>query len=476
MNIEEIRERLIEPFPIRLHELKPGSKGQNGDYQAQIFVDVREYQNRLDELVGLGGWSVTYRPFDQFVVICQLSILGVTREDVGETEDDEAVGQNGQPQKRRGAHPVFGGVAQAFRRACAAFGLGRYLYSLGPTWAKFDGRKFTGNIDEIVAEAFARVGLLPVTRLKSAVTNATSSTELDQVGARIKRSVFAGDLSEGERQDLSRFFKARREELAKVTPPTSATSSTPRPAPSPDPMNPRATGSAMQPSDFDKLEADRDAKKEVNPPLFNVTPAEELVSAGSIYQSYCDQVDQALTSEDLAGISHRVGQDPELASSDKKKLTTYIFDARRRVTQARLEAEGRSPAVARSLAHATVVGPGGLPKPNPYSGQMSPKETKQAARMMTNPPGPVNAVDQAIIDQTLAEVNATSTRCDAILHLYNNAMTWEAFREVNEEVLRQDARQKFSPSDHIAIEKAAVERHAVLHRKFDVLNQLKGQS
>jgi len=50
-------------------------------------------------------------------VICQLTILGVSKGDVGELSEE---GDN--------AHTSA--VARAFKRACSDFGLGRYIYGL----------------------------------------------------------------------------------------------------------------------------------------------------------------------------------------------------------------------------------------------------------------------------------------------------------------------------------------------------------
>jgi hypothetical protein len=36
------------------------------------------------------------------------------------------------------SQPATSAASQAFKRACAAFGLGRYLYSLPQVWADYD--------------------------------------------------------------------------------------------------------------------------------------------------------------------------------------------------------------------------------------------------------------------------------------------------------------------------------------------------
>lgn len=121
-----IHAALCRPFPIAQVEVKPGAIA-NGKALALAFVDSRAYQARLDEIAGPDGWSVEYRPLGERAVICRLTILGVTREDVGEADPAEA-------------NWATCMIAQAFKRACAAFGLGRYLYGLPRVWAELSGK------------------------------------------------------------------------------------------------------------------------------------------------------------------------------------------------------------------------------------------------------------------------------------------------------------------------------------------------
>jgi hypothetical protein len=95
---------------------------------AMAYVDARVYQTRLDRLAGPEGWSVEYRPVGERAVLCRLTILGVVREDLGECDA-------GDPNQATSA------TMQAFKRACAAFGLGRYLYSLPKPWVDYEASR-----------------------------------------------------------------------------------------------------------------------------------------------------------------------------------------------------------------------------------------------------------------------------------------------------------------------------------------------
>ncbi|MFC2037693.1 Rad52/Rad22 family DNA repair protein, partial [Chloroflexota bacterium] len=95
---------------------------------ALAYVDSRWYLDRLDAVAG-PDWSDDYevQPGGT-VVLCKLTIYGVTRTDIGEAESAD---QN----------TATSALAQAFKRACARFGLGRYLYRLPKTWVAYDAQR-----------------------------------------------------------------------------------------------------------------------------------------------------------------------------------------------------------------------------------------------------------------------------------------------------------------------------------------------
>ncbi len=91
------------------------------------YADARVYEDRLNEVIA-GEWSVSFRPWGEDKVICDLTILGVTRSSTGESGGDRfSQGTSAE--------------AQAFKRACSKFTLGRYLYDLPVYWVAFDSQK-----------------------------------------------------------------------------------------------------------------------------------------------------------------------------------------------------------------------------------------------------------------------------------------------------------------------------------------------
>ncbi len=152
-NIAAVYAALCAPFPPEVVELKPGAVAEEKKRAlALAYVDARHYQTRLDSVVGPSNWQVAYRPWGDRGVICAVSALGVTREDVGEAE-------NGDPNQATSA------AMQAFKRACAAFGLGRYLYTdLPQMWCDVEprGRSWAFvNAPAAVREMYAQAGITP---------------------------------------------------------------------------------------------------------------------------------------------------------------------------------------------------------------------------------------------------------------------------------------------------------------------------
>lgn len=87
------------------------------------YVDTRTVLDRLDEAVGPEGWQDSYRVLlaegDSYAVVCRLSLLEVSKEDVGEGDSLKAAFSN-----------ALGGAA-------LKFGIGRYMYGL-EQWVDYD--------------------------------------------------------------------------------------------------------------------------------------------------------------------------------------------------------------------------------------------------------------------------------------------------------------------------------------------------
>lgn len=124
-DLQKILDDLRKPFHPSQVQWKPGAvKGDRA--LAMAYADLRAYMNRLDDVTP--DWEVVYEPWGEDRIICKLTIGGVTRASTGESDKDSEKNEIGGTSAE----------AQAFKRAAAMFGLGRYLYLLPTGWADYD--------------------------------------------------------------------------------------------------------------------------------------------------------------------------------------------------------------------------------------------------------------------------------------------------------------------------------------------------
>jgi len=139
---KEALEILSRPFDPKEVEVKVQvvSKDRTKG-QVVAYVDARTVLDRLDEAVGPTGWSDTYdvltngtnaltketvEEVSRLVEVkCTLTVLGISKEDVGEGDSLKAA------------------FSDALKRAAVKFGVGRYLYRLPKVWVDLDEK---GNI------------------------------------------------------------------------------------------------------------------------------------------------------------------------------------------------------------------------------------------------------------------------------------------------------------------------------------------
>jgi hypothetical protein len=146
---EQIKELVAElevPFDPSVIEWRVTNTTKGaGKPRGQVipYADQRAYTDRLNALFSPAGWTRKYtvhtsanfqRGKDQktvakVFVTCDLTIFGLGCHSATGEEwtDDENAGTSAE--------------AQAFKRACSCFGLGRYLYHFTGTWVDLDDRK-----------------------------------------------------------------------------------------------------------------------------------------------------------------------------------------------------------------------------------------------------------------------------------------------------------------------------------------------
>ena len=122
---------LREPFLPGMVQWKAQSTTKDKKRALAVaYIDARAVMDRLDGVVGAGQWYDKYQVLriaangeDAWVVECSLTLLGVTKVDVGFGEDAKSA------------------YSDAFKRAGVKFGIARYLYDLPKVWVDYDAQR-----------------------------------------------------------------------------------------------------------------------------------------------------------------------------------------------------------------------------------------------------------------------------------------------------------------------------------------------
>ncbi|GHO59189.1 hypothetical protein [Ktedonobacter robiniae] len=140
---ETLKAALKEPFPPEQIDFLPKMVRRNKAgalvCRALPYANKRIYEDRLNELA-FGLWSTPYvSPFQQgnkLIVPVTVTLCGVPHTDYGESF---LMLKNRKGVERENENSATEAYSQGFRRACAQFLLGRYLYTLDALWLPYDG-------------------------------------------------------------------------------------------------------------------------------------------------------------------------------------------------------------------------------------------------------------------------------------------------------------------------------------------------
>lgn len=183
------RERMIAelqvPFDPSLVKWRAFDfKWQGGTLYGRCFpyVDPRGYEDRLNQVCKPEGWSHQSQPSfsgNKVVVSCVVFIEGLgSHSKLGE---DWAQDENG----------ATAAEAQAFKRACACFGLGRYLYHFNGVWLPLNTDKRPINpppLPEFATPEGWRQGLRPKPEIAAVPTATTSEIPGRAAGQKTSQS------------------------------------------------------------------------------------------------------------------------------------------------------------------------------------------------------------------------------------------------------------------------------------------------
>lgn len=144
-------EEPFDPAQIEWRVMNTTKNGQPIRGQVVPYADQRAYTDRLNTLVTPAGWTRKYtihtsanfeRSKDQKIVAkvlvtCELTIFGLG--------SNSATGEEWADNDNAGTSAE----AQAFKRTCSCFGLGRYLYYFEGMWVDLDERKRPRSVPQL---------------------------------------------------------------------------------------------------------------------------------------------------------------------------------------------------------------------------------------------------------------------------------------------------------------------------------------
>ena len=116
MNLKKLAEPI--DYKYRLQSAK------NGRATIVSYIDSRQVQDRLDEIVGADNWQDDYKTIGNNL-FCGISINVPADDGIPNWVTKTDVGTESNVDKEKGE------VSDAFKRAAVKWGIGRFLYSLG---------------------------------------------------------------------------------------------------------------------------------------------------------------------------------------------------------------------------------------------------------------------------------------------------------------------------------------------------------
>src|SRR6266545_3012812 len=150
--INEVRDLLAEPFGpdeikwrVTATSTQQTKHGPQKRGQLVAYADQRAYTDRLNEVFGEWGWTRNYdvqvaqnferrAPGDKTQTAVSAKVVVVSKVTIHGLGSHTGVGEEWADDENAATRAE----AQAFKRACACFGLGRYLYDLDKTWVDLD--------------------------------------------------------------------------------------------------------------------------------------------------------------------------------------------------------------------------------------------------------------------------------------------------------------------------------------------------
>lgn len=208
LNATDALVRLEDPFPSKDVKWLVAATSRDGRKgRVTPYADPRAYTDRLNHIFTASGWTREYsvhtvspitrmkkdKPIQtgKVLVTCTVSIPGVgTHSGSGEEwADDE--------------NAMTSAEAQAFKRACSCFGLGRYFYNFPEMWVDLDEYKHPREIPALPSWA------LPESERRAPDQNGTARKENGNGAATVQKGPLDASVTgkiEACRRDLGQML------------------------------------------------------------------------------------------------------------------------------------------------------------------------------------------------------------------------------------------------------------------------------
>lgn len=174
---QDVAGELARPFHPDIVKWRPGSKNKDGSKaMALAYIDARDVMDRLDQCVGPNGWTTHFATLndDRQAVSCALTVLGVTKQDVG------------YPNGRNDEEPYKAAFSDALKRAAVHFGIGRELYDTPQFWLPIDNYgRFSATPAYVVGKGWVAPGQEPPREQQSPASGGSKASDA------MRRKVFA---------------------------------------------------------------------------------------------------------------------------------------------------------------------------------------------------------------------------------------------------------------------------------------------
>ena len=170
VDYEAILSQLEQPFSESLVRWRAGTVSRDKKRAMALpYVDMRSYFARLNEVCP-ALWSSRLVPWGDSRLICELTIGELTRSSSGEFDSGDFA-------------PGTSAEAQAFKRACTAWGLGAYLYELPTQWVDYDdGRKQLLESPKVPERYLPKVSQVPKVATEETLNNQRASAMHREIG------------------------------------------------------------------------------------------------------------------------------------------------------------------------------------------------------------------------------------------------------------------------------------------------------